>query len=262
MSIKLKDRIDSYMGASDHKILNRLPLIICVNGRAFSKLTSLINKPYCTKFAEGMLSATLKLCMEVEGSLFGYQHNDEILVVSRNDQSLETEPWYDNKIQKICSITSSIATTHFKKYTDSTDLNLMGDPLFTSQVFAVPNIGEAINTLVYKQQQNFYNSIQFACFYELLKKHDRNTIKEMLSGLAVDEKIDLLRQECDIDFNEYPLSFRRGAACYKIPKIITGGTMKTKWTINPEPPIFTKDHSFLSNLFKNNGVDIFREERL
>jgi tRNA(His) guanylyltransferase len=261
MSQKLKDRIDSYMGASDHKILNRLPLIICVNGRAFSKLTSLINKPYCTKFAEGMLSATLKLCMEVEGSLFGYQHNDEILIISRNDQSLETEPWYDNKVQKICSITSSIATTHFQKYMDSKDLNLMGDPLFTSQVFAVPNIGEAINTLVYKQQQNFYTSIQFACFYELLKKHDRNTIKEMLSGLAVDEKINLLHQECGVDFNEYPHSFRRGAACYKVPKISTSGTMKNKWTINSEPPIFTKDQSFLSNIFKN-GADIFREASL
>jgi tRNA(His) 5'-end guanylyltransferase len=261
MSQKLKDRIDSYKEASDHKILNRLPLIICVNGRAFSKLTSLINKPYCTKFAEGMLSATLKLCMEVEGSLFGYQHNDEILIVARNDQSLETEPWYDNKIQKICSITSSIATTHFQKYVNSTDLSLMGDPLFTSQVFAVPTIGEAINTLVYKQQQNFHNSIQFACFYELLKKHDRNTIKEMLSGLTVDEKIDLLHQECGIDFNEYPHSFRRGAACYKVPKIVADGVMKTKWTINAEPPIFTKDQSFLSNIFKN-GADIFREASL
>jgi len=257
MSQKLKDRIDSYIESSDHKILSRLPIIICVNGRAFSKLTSLIDKPYCTKFAEGMLSAMLKLCMEVEGALFAYQHNDEIVIVARNDQSLETEPWYDNRVQKIASITASIATTHFKNYVGSTDLNLLGEPLFTSQVFAVPNISEAINTLVYKQQQNFHTSIQFACYYELLKKHYRNTIKEMLSGLTVDEKIDLLRQECGIDFNEYPHSFRRGAACYKIPKIIEGGTMKTKWAINPELPIFTKDQTFLSNIFKN-GADIFR----
>ena len=259
MSQKLKDRIDSYREASDHKILNRLPLIICVNGRAFSKLTSLIEKPYCTKFAEGMLSATLKLCMEIEGALFAYQHNDEIVIIARNDQSLETEAWYDNKIQKICSVTASIATTHFKNYMGSSDLNLLGDPIFTSQVFAVPNIAEAINTIVFKQQQNFHTSIQFACFYELLKKHDRNTIKEMLSGLSVDEKIDLLGQECDIDFNQYPHSFRRGAACYKVPKIVEGGTVKNKWVINPELPIFTKDQSFLSNIFKN-GIDIFRKD--
>jgi tRNA(His) guanylyltransferase len=261
MSQKLKDRIDSYVEASDHKLLNRLPIIICVNGRAFSKLTSLIDKPYCTKFAEGMLSATLKLCMEVEGALFAYQHSDEIVLIARNDQSIDTEAWYDNKIQKICSVTSSIATTHFKNYIGSANLNLMGDPIFTSQVFAVPSIGEAINTIVYKQQQNFHTSIQFASFYELLKRHDKNQIKEMLSGLSVDEKIDLLRQECNIDFNEYPHSFRRGAACYKVPKIVEGQAMKNKWVLNPELPIFTRDQSFLSNIFKN-GADIFRKESL
>jgi tRNA(His) guanylyltransferase len=261
MSNKLKDRIDSYQEASDYKILNRLPIIICINGRAFSKLTSLIEKPYCTKFAEGMLAATLKLCMEIEGALFGYQHNDEIIIVARNDQSLDTSAWYDNKIQKICSVTASMATTYFKNYIGSTELNLLGEPMFTSQIFAVPTIMEAINTIVFKQQQNFHTSIQFACFYELLKKHDKNTIKDMLSGLSVDEKIDLLNQECDIDFNEYPHSFRRGAACYKVPKVNDSGIMKNKWIINPDLPIFTKDQSFLTNIFKN-GADIFRQESL
>jgi tRNA(His) 5'-end guanylyltransferase len=259
MSQKLKDRIGSYQEASDFKILHRLPIVVCINGRAFSKVTSLLNKPYCTKFAEGMLSATLKLCMEIDGTLFGYQHNDEIVIIARNDQSLNTEAWYDNKIQKICSVTSSIATLHFKNYVGELDFNLIGDAVFTSQIFATPNIMEAINVIVFKQQQNFHTSIQFACFYELLKKYDKNTIKEMLSGLSVDEKIDLLNQECDIDFNKYPASFRRGVACYKVPKVTDNGIVKNKWIINPELPIFTKDQSFLSNIFKN-GADIFRKE--
>lgn len=261
MSQKLKNRIDSYCESSDYKILSKLPIIITINGRAFSKLTSLVVKPYCTKFAEGMLSTTLKLCTEVDGTIFGYQHNDEITIIARNDQSIETESWYDNKIQKICSVTSSIATSHFKNYIQSTDMDIMGEPIFTSQVFVTPNISEAINTIVYKQQQNFHTSIQFACLYELLKKYDKYTIKEMISGLSVDEKIALLNQECNIDFNQYHHSFRRGAACYKIPKIVESGTVKNKWVINTELPIFTKDQSFLSNIFKN-GCDIFRKENL
>jgi hypothetical protein len=67
-----------------------------------------------------------------------------------------------------------------------------------------------------------------------------------------------LEQECQVDFNNYPLSFRRGVAGYKVPKIV-GDTMKNKWYLNTEPPIFTKDQSFLSNIFKN-GADIFRQE--
>ena len=250
-NLKLKDRVDSYRESSDHKLLARLPIVICINGRAFSKLTSLLDKPYCPKFAECIMSTMLKLCTEIEGALFAYQHNDEIIVIARNDQSQETTPWYDNRVQKIASVTAAIATLHFNKCASAIDLNLMGDAIFTSQVFAVPNIMEAINTLVHKQQNNFHTSIQSACFYELLKKYDKNTIKDMLSGMSVDEKIDLLNQEANIDFNNCPMAFRRGAACYKAPKIMEDGTMKNKWMVSPDLPIFTKDQSFLSNIFKN-----------
>jgi tRNA(His) guanylyltransferase len=258
-NLKLKDRIMSYQDASDHKLLNRVPVIISINGRSFAKSTELLDKPYCHKFAECMLSTTLKLCAEVDGSLFAYQHNDEIIIVSRNDQNPDTVPWYDNKIQKICSATAAIATRHFNKCAATVDLDLVGDPIFTSQVFMVPTISEAINTMVFNQQYNFHTSIQFACVYGLLKKYDKNTIKDMLSGLSTDEKIDLLNQECNIDFNEYPTSFKRGAACYKIPKVNNDGIMKNKWIINAELPIFAKDQSFLSNIFKN-GADIFRKD--
>jgi len=259
MSNKLKDRIESYRDSTDYKLVNRLPLIICINGRGFSKFTSLLDKPYCPKLAEGLSAVMLKLCTEVDGALFAYLHNDEIILIARNDQSLETEPWYDNHIQKICSVTSSIATLRFKNYLDTIDLNYVGEPIFTSQVFAVPNIMEAINAIVYKQQQNFHTSIQFACFYEFLRKYDKNAIKDMLHGLSVDEKIDLLYQDCEVDFHQYPHIFRRGAACYKVPKVVDSGMMKNKWIINTELPIFTKDQSFLSNIFKN-GADIFRKE--
>lgn len=208
-----------------------------------------------------MLSTMLRLCTEIEGALFAYQYNDEMVFVLRNDQSIETAPWFDNKLQKICSVTAAIATMHFNDCATSVGLQVIGDPVFTSQVFAVPNIAEAINTMVFKQQHNFHLSIQFACFYELLKKgHDKAAIKEMLHGLSVDEKVDLLRQECDVDFNDYHMAFRRGAACYKVPKVVDG-TMKNKWFVNSELPIFTKDQSFLSNIFKN-GADIFRQDNL
>jgi tRNA(His) guanylyltransferase len=257
-NLKLRDRIESYQSLSDYKLLPRLPLIIVVNGRGFSKLTQLLNKPYCPKFAECMFSTMTRLCTEVEGVLFSYCHNDEIILIVRNDHHVDTMPWYDNRIQKICSITSAIATTHFNQCAERLQLDLTGDAIFTSQIFAVPNIAEAINTLVYKQQQNFHTSIQFSCLYELIKKYDKNAIKGMLSGLSIDEKIDLLHQECQTEFNSYPTSFRRGAACYKVPKLSEGIT-KHKWYTNTEPPIFTEDQPFISNILKN-GMDIFRGE--
>lgn len=256
-NLKLKDRISSYQDVSDYKLLGRVPLIICVNGRNFNKNTELLDKPYCPKFAECMMSTTLRMCTEIEGSIFAYQFNDEIVVAVRNDQNTDTSPWYDNKVQKICSVTASLASLHFSSCATAIDLNLINESIFLSQVFVVPNVMEAINTLILKQQQNFHATIQNACFYELLKKYDKYQIKDMLNGLSIDEKIDLLQQEVGIDFNSYPISFRRGIACYKVPRIINDGTSKNKWAVNAELPIFTKDQSFLSNIFKN-GADIFR----
>lgn len=256
---KLKDRIESYQRSTDFQLLPRLPIITCVNGRSFLKLTSLLDKPYSEKFAKVMFSTMFKLCSEIEGTLFGYCFNDKIVIVSRNDQSIETTPWFDNKIQKICSATSAIATLHFNENCEELEL-LGGRGLLLSKVFVVPNLVEAINTIVCKQQQNFYLSIQLACFYELLKKYNETTIKEMLLGLSIDEKHDLLSQECSINFEEYPSVFRRGAACYKVPKVINE-VMKNKWCLNTNLPIFTQDQSFLGNIFRN-GADIFREEHL
>lgn len=260
--MKLSNRIESYQEASNYKIINKIPVIISVNGRAFAKTTSLLDKPFCTKFSECMMSTLLRLCSEIEGAVFGYCFNDEMIIISRNDQSPETLPWFDNKIQKISSVASSIATLHFQSCVNAINLDLTNDPIFTTQIFGVPNIAEAINTIIYKQQNNFHHSVQSACFYELLKKYDKNTIKEMLVGLTIDEKIDLLYQECNVTFNEYPILFRRGAACYKVPQLSDNtSTNKFKWIINPSVPIFTKDQSFISNILKN-GMDIFRKDNL
>ena len=260
-SIKLKDRISSYSEVNDYKLLNRVPIIICINGRGFSRLSSLLDKPYSNQLSECMFATLLKLCSEVDGTVFGYHFNDELVLIVKNDQSLDTRPWYDNRLQKICSVTASIATLHFNNCAAALDLNLIGDPTFLSNVFTVPSISEAVNLIVSKQQHNFHSSIQFACFYEMLnKKYDKPTIKEMLSGLSVDEKIDLLKQECDIDFNNYAVDFRRGVAAYKVPQVIDGA-IKNKWMLNTELPIFTQDHSFIFSILKNR-TDILRDNNL
>jgi len=258
-SIKLKDRIDSYREASQYYLTPRLPIIISVNGRASSKLTSLLDKPYDAKFAECILSTAQQLCSEIEGAVLAYQHNDEIVVIARNDQSLNTLPWFDNKLQKICSIAASIATEHFGACCAAVELNLCGASHFFSEVFVVPNEVEAINTIIYNQQKNLHTSIQFACYYEFIKKHDKNAIRDMLQGLSIDEKIDLLRQDCGVNFNEYPAVFRRGAAIYKAPTFTEEGGIKNKWVINKELPIFSKDQVLLNNILRT-GSDIVRKE--
>lgn len=261
-NLKLKDRISGYEEAAQFKLLNRVPLIITINGRSFSKVTSLLEKPFSKEFAQCMYSCLIRLIQEIDGAVFGYSFNDEIVIVVRNDQNLETAAWYDNQIQKIVSITSSLVTLYFNNYANSIDMNVHGEAAFTAQVFAVPNETEAINVMISKQQQAFQTAVQSACLYELIKKFNKNDIKEMLSGTSYDEKINLLSQECGINFNDYPLAFRRGVACYRSPQVVQyNGTesIKNKWVLDAEIPIFTREHSFLSQIF-HTGNDILRKE--
>ena len=151
--LKLKDRIAIYEDASKIKLLPKLPVIICVNGRSFSKVTSMLDKPFAVSFAEAMYSTLGRLVQEIDGAIFGYCFNDEIIVVTRNDQTLETAPWFDNDVQKIASAVSSIATLHFNNWVNANELNLIGEAAFITNVFAVPNLTEAINVMVAKQQK-------------------------------------------------------------------------------------------------------------
>lgn len=254
----IKERISSYEDVCNYKLLPKIPIIIQINGRSFHKTTSFLNKPYCELFSDTMAFTMMQLCLEIEGAIFAYQYNDQIIIIARNDRNADTLPWYDNRIQKISSAVSSLATFHFNNMANLKNINLVGDSIFLTQVFNAPTVLEAIHAIVLKQQQNFQYAVQAACFYELIKLHKKESIKEMLSGLTIDEKIDLLYQECNISFNEYPMAFKRGIACYRSPQIIND-SVKNKWILNKEPPIFTQDHSLLANVFQN-GADILRKE--
>lgn len=250
---KLKDRINSYAEIANFKLLPRLPLVFIINMRSASKITALLEKPYSQQFMETLCSTMLKLIQEIDGTIFGYAFNDEIVLISRNDQSNETQPWNNNQIQKMCSVVSSIATLEFNKYAKIIGMELL-DAIFISSIFTAPNITEAMNVVISKQQQNFQSSIQFACFYELLKKDfNQSDIKELTGGLNIDAKIELLLEECGVAFNDYPLPYRRGIACYRMPTIIKVNESvieKSKLQFDADLPVFTKDQEFLRRIFK------------
>lgn len=257
----LRERIDSFEELTNLKLLNKLPVIIILNGRSFKKVTSLLNKPFDPKFMELMCGTMIKLSQEIDGAFFSYCYNDEIIIISRNDQTIDTEPYYGNSIQKIVSASAAIATFEFNRLARTNNVQIFGDPIFTAKTFVVPNIMEAINTLIMKQQSCFHSALSMACFYELLKKYDLDTVKQTLLGKSTSSsKAEILFEVCGIDFNIYPLPFKRGVACYRAPKIINfegDEKIKNSFIIDKEVPIFTKNHDFLRSIFRD-GRDIFR----
>jgi len=258
----LRDRILSYEQNSDHKLIKKLPVAIVINGRAFRKITSLLQKPFSQPLLETFAGTMIKLMQEIDGSVISYCFNDEIIIISRNDQTNETNAWFDNRIQKIASATASIATCEFNRLAKNNDLQIIGDPTFTSSVFALPTITETINFLISKQNEAIYTAITMACFYELGKKYDISTIKQTLNEKSAQQKLDILSQQCGMNFDDYPAEFRRGAAVYRIQKIVDGGDgtdkVKNKLIVDLNLPNFAREQYFIEEII-TLGKDIIRD---
>lgn len=260
MITTLRERISSYEEVSDFKLLTKLPIIIIVNGRSFRKLTAPLQKPFSTQFLELMCGIMLKLCQEIDGTVFGYTFNDEIVIVLRNDNSIDTNAWYNNKVQKIVSVVSSLATLECVRLAKSIDINFFGDPIFTTNVFAVPNITEAINALVLKQTQAYQVALNNTCFYELIKRYSVDAVYQTLIDKTTQSKLEILNDECGIDFGSIGAPFRRGVGAYRTAKITNydgEDKIKNSLIIDLELPIFTKDQNFLSTIL-NFGKGIVK----
>lgn len=262
MTESLYDRQKSYEETFDLKLIKRLPIIIRIDGRNFSRLTRSINKPYCSKLAQAMAHAMLYVASEIDGAIFGYQQTDEFSIVLINDQN---NCWLQNKIQAMASLASSMATLSFNRYVDSIDydFDLIGDALFDATVFPVPSITEAINNMVSRQNNCAGKAISAASFVELGIRIGKSEAYHALQGKTPKEKREILLHECGVDFNAYPGPFKLGVAAYKAPRVIEteGGTVtKNKWVLDAQLPVFTDDPDFLNTIFRS-GRDVFRIDR-
>lgn len=260
MESSLTDRVKSYHDLSDYQLMKRLPILIILNVRSCSKLTSLLDKPFSPEFMELMISATVKLAQEADGVIFAYTYNDQIILALRNDQTVSTDSWYDNKIQSIVSASSSIATLEFNRVRIAKDIKLLGDAIFTAKTFAVPNVVELSNVFIHLQQNCFHKALSQSCFYELLKLYPAEEVKEMLADKTPKEKSEILHQKSKIDFNSYPLAFKRGIAVYRTPKLNQkNNQIKHKLIINDELPLFSQEKDWVFSILKN-GADVLKLE--
>lgn len=261
----LGTRMKGYENAYNSEIIRRLPVICRVGGRSFSRVCRSLQKPYEPLLLEAMVETMFYVVSEIAGSVFAYQQSDEITFVIKNDQSLDSEPWYGNRIQKITSIVASLATLGFNKNINK-ELNLIGDAIFDARVFAVPSIGEVVNNLIWRQKDCMRNAISGAAQSVLGKKLGKKTALKLLHGKKTEAKLELMLTECGIDFKEeYPASFRMGVGAYKVPMIISNkdGNSETrkKWKIDWELPDFIQERDFIYNLIFN-GSDVFRADNI
>ena len=109
---------DRMKGAYENKyrlyLPERIPVIIRLDGKAFHTFCRGLKKPFDDLFISVMQDTMLDLCKNISGCKLGYVQSDEIslLLVQTKEES---QPWFDNNIQKIVSVSASMATLYFNK---------------------------------------------------------------------------------------------------------------------------------------------------
>lgn len=244
----LGDRQKAYEKAYDIKIIKRLPVIVKADGKNFSKYTKKNNfkKPFDDVFSDAMSNAMKDTASNIEGCIFSYTQSDEITFILRNDQSLISSPWFDNRIQKICSIVSSIISVAFNDY-----INNSSRAYFDTRVFAVPTIYEAENYIHWRQNDCVKNSISAACYYEVAKIKGKKTARGLMHKLNQKQQQELLFQETGINWNDYPVKFKRGVGAFReAHEVEVDGNkcIRSPWVIDNNIPRFTQNRQYLEDI--------------
>lgn len=111
----LGDRMKRYEYVTRTYLTNRVPVIIRLDGKAFHTFTRGFNKPYDTLLMQTMMNTMQKLCTSIQGCVFGYTQSDEITLVLVDYQTIDTDAWFGYNIQKIASVSASMATMEFNR---------------------------------------------------------------------------------------------------------------------------------------------------
>lgn len=231
-----------------------VPCVIRVDGRAFSKLTKGFDKPFDNAFIKAMDACAKYLAENVSDCVLAYVQSDEISLVLKPT----INPWFDWRVEKLVSVTASMASVAFALEMEQASLAAENDsaiymkasrmyPTFDSRVLSLPK-EKVADYLAWRQSDATRNAISQAAYYIVGKKATRKrTTAQMNEALF----------EKGVNFNEYEPRIKRGAVIRQITyeKIgtnpLTGEQIpctRRRWELDPNTPVFARDPSYLDGL--------------
>ena len=110
------EKLKAYEQRTDTKLSVDMPIILRIGGKSFKTLTKNCDKPFDDVVARAMYKTMLELCKNIPYCVLGYTYSDEITLLIVNKGLDGATPWYENRAQKLCSVTASMATAQFCKF--------------------------------------------------------------------------------------------------------------------------------------------------
>lgn len=265
-STSLKEKCKNKQSEFNYLLDTNKYIIAMVDGRSFSKMIkNKFKKPFDDTFIEAMNETAKYLCKEVQGCIFAYTQSDEIsLIIRKNDP--EGDVFFGGRMCKMQSIIASLATSKFSQVmmvnrlkdiptcASSSDVlemcigNVKSSPLyqFDCKVWNVDSANDAMAWLLFRNIDCVRNSKQQTCQTYLPHK--------VLMSKNTDEQVELLKQEKNVDWNEFDDGKKYGRFIKK--------TTKT-FNLNGDENIgaMLYDTSYTRHVWEAfNGCDLTNEE--
>jgi len=224
----LGDRMkENYEKRTKYMLPRRTNVLIRIDGKAFHTYTRGFDRPIDQALIDDMDNTARYLCENIQGAKFGFVQSDEISIWMSDYDDIRTDAWFDNNLQKICSIATSMATAKFNQLRMKRSLEnriTMGFPIdadwvesfelaeFDARVFVIPELEEVKNYFIWRQQDATRNSVSMAA--QSIYSH------KQLQGKNNSEMQDMMMEK-GINWNDYQAGFKRGRCIKKIKEVTT-----------------------------------------
>lgn len=241
----LGDRMKSYEDAYRTSLPIRMPVILRIDGKAFHSYTKGCAKPVDANLYEVMNTTAKHLCENIQGCKLAYVQSDEISLLLTNYEDINTQSWFDNNLQKMVSVSASIAGAVFTSQSWRIFNGQSKLAFFDSRTFVLPK-EEVNNYFVWRQQDATRNSVQMLA--RSLYSH------KQLDGKNNSELQELCWQK-GVNWNNCPTSQKRGRCLTKQKTLKEGKNPKTgevfkaqrnEWVVDNEIPIFSQDKDYVN----------------
>lgn len=199
----LGNRMKLYEGReAQRRTLPRLPVLIRLDGKGFSKWTKGLQYPFDARMEQLRVEVMSRLVAET-GALIAYGQSDEISLVLSTALGTEVTALYcDGRIQKLCSITASLATAWWAALVPTYLPEKAGSiAVFDSRVWEVPTLEEAANAILWRERDASKNSVSMAA-------RSVYSSKEIFNKSSA-EMQEMMFQK-GINWNDYPDWAKRG----------------------------------------------------
>ena len=235
MKSGLSDRMKGYERASEIRLTRRLPMILRLDGKSFHSWTrrSGCVRPFDHTLMDMMAGLTQYLCSNISGTVFGYTQSDEISLLIRDDQALDTEPWFGKRLQKIVSIAASLATYWFNA---NNGFERKHPAFFDARAFVLPE-NEVRNYFIWRQEDASANSLSMLA--QSLFAHSELQHKKWAE----------LQEMCwqrGVNWNNLATAEKRGVCVYRKTMIVggvRGVAARQTHVIDRDIPIFAARES-------------------